>query len=146
MNDQIQLDRIRELFINAPESDTTRLLAVVGSVALMAIVLWLVRRRSLREEHTPIWIAIAAGLTLVSVIPGLLQAITKAIGAWTPSSALFFLGEACLVVLCLNFAVRLSRAGVQIKTLGLVLAVLLTLVDVLPGVAGGGRDVERGEP
>ena len=98
MNDQIQLDRIRELFINAPESDTTRLLAVAGSVALLIIVLWLVRRRSLREEHTPIWIAIAAGLTLVSVIPGLLQAITKAIGAWTPSSTLFFLGEACLVV------------------------------------------------
>ena len=72
MNDQIQLDQIRELFINAPESDTTRLLAVVGSVALMIIVLWLVRRRSLREEHTPIWIAIAAGLTLVVGLAALL--------------------------------------------------------------------------
>ncbi len=65
MNDQIQLDQIRELFINAPESDTTRLLAVIGSMTLMAIVLWLVRRRSLREEHTPILMAISAGLTLV---------------------------------------------------------------------------------
>jgi hypothetical protein len=133
MNDPIQLDQIRELFINAPESDATRVLAVLGSMSLMAIVLWLVRRRSLREEHTPIWIAIAACLTLVSVIPGLLQAITRAIGAWTPSSTLFFLGEACLVVLCLNFAVRLSRAGVQIKTLGQELAVLRARVDDILG-------------
>ena len=131
MNEQIQLETIRELFINAPESDTTRILAVIGSLSLMVIVLWLVRRRSLLEEHTPIWIAIAAGLTLVSVIPGLLQAVTRIIGAWAPSSTLFFLGEACLVVLCLNFAVRLSRAGVQIKTLGQELAILRVRLDEL---------------
>ena len=97
----------------------------------MAVVLWLVRRRSLREEHTPIWIAIAAGLTAVSVIPGALHAITRAIGAWTPSSTLFFLGEACLVVLCLNFAVRLSRSSVQIKTLAQELAILRVRLDEL---------------
>ncbi len=71
MNPLTDVEQLRELFRNAPESDTTRILAVVGSLLLMAVVFWLVRRRSLREEHTPIWIAIAAGLTLVSVIPGL---------------------------------------------------------------------------
>jgi hypothetical protein len=129
MNNEIRLEELRQLFLSAPESDTTRFLAIVGSVLLAAIVLWLVRRRSLREEHTPIWLAIAAGLTLVSVIPGLLQTITRLIGAWTPSSTLFFLGEACLVVLCLNFAVQLSRAGVQIKTLGQEVAILRARLD-----------------
>ena len=89
MNGMSDIDQLRALFLNAPESDATRLLAVIGSVSLMAVVLWLVRRRSLREEHTPIWIAIAAGLTGVSVIPGMLHVITRAIGAWTPSSTLF---------------------------------------------------------
>jgi hypothetical protein len=137
VDDQFQLDQLREIFLNAPESDATRFLAIVGSLALAAIVLWLVRRRSLREEHTPIWIAIAAGLTLVSVLPGLLQWITRLIGAWTPSSTLFFLGEACLVVLCLNFAVRHSRAGVQIQTLGQELAILRARLDEL---ADSGRN------
>ena len=131
MNPPTDVDQLRELFRNAPESDTTRILAVVGSLLLMAVVLWLVRRRSLREEHTPIWIAIAAGLTVVSVVPGLLHVITRAIGAWTASSTLFFLGEACLVVLCLNFAVRLSRAGAQIKTLGQEVAILGARLDEL---------------
>ena len=131
MTEPSDIDQLRDLFLNAPESDATRLLAVIGSLSLMAVVLWLVRRRSLREEHTPIWIAIAVGVTLVSVIPGLLQAMTRAIGAWTPSSTLFFLGEACLVVLCLNCAVRLSRAGVQIKTLGQELAILRARLDEL---------------
>ena len=139
MNQPSDLDQLRELFLNAPESDATRILAVLGSLSLMAVVFWLVRRRSLREEHTPIWIAIAAGLTLVSVIPGLLHAITRAIGAWTPSSTLFFLGEACLVVLCLNFAVRLSRAGVQIKTLGQDVAILRARLDELVEPRGGGH-------
>lgn len=131
MNQLSDIDQLRELFLNAPESDATRLLAVFGSLGLMAVVLWLVRRRSLREEFTPIWIAIALGLTLVSVVPGLLHQITRAIGAWTPSSTLFFLGEACLVVLCLNFAVRLSRSSVQIKTLGQELAILRVRLDEL---------------
>ena len=139
MNQPSDIDQLRELFLNAPESDATRILAVLGSLSLMAVVFWLVRRRSLREEHTPIWIAIAAGLTLVSVIPGLLHAITRVIGAWTPSSTLFFLGEACLVVLCLNFAVRLSRAGVQIKTLGQDVAILRARLDELVEPRGGGH-------
>ena len=131
MSGPSDIDQLRELFLNAPESEASRLLAIIGSLALTGAVLWLVRRRALREEHTPIWIAIAAGLTGVSVIPGLLDAITRAIGAWTPSSTLFFLGEACLVVLCLNFAVRLSRAGVQINALGQELALVRARVDEL---------------
>ena len=138
MNQTNDIDQLRELFLSAPESDATRLLAIVGSLALTAVVLWLVRRRALREEHTPIWIAIAAGLCGVSLIPGLLTAITRAIGAWTPSSTLFFLGEACLVVLCLNFAVRLSRAGVQIKLLAQELVLVRARLDEL----GAGPRVE----
>ena len=136
MNGMSDIDQLRDLFLNAPESDATRVLAVIGSLSLMAVVLWLVRRRSLREEFTRIWIASALGLTLVSVVPDLLLNITRAIGAWTPSSTLFFLGEVCLVVLCLNFAVRLSRSSVQIKTLGQELAILRVRLDELADSAG----------
>ncbi len=139
MDNKIQLEEIRELFLNAPESDATRFLAIAGSISLAVVVLWLVRRRSLREEHTIIWLAIAVGLTLVSVIPGLLQWITRLIGAWTPSSTLFFLGEACLVLLCLNFAVQISRAGIRIKTLGQEVAILRARLDAREASMPEGR-------
>lgn len=129
MNQDAELERIRALFLNAPESDATRMIAILGSVVLVAIVLWLVRRRSLREEHTPIWIGIAFGILLVSVVPGLLKMITRLIGAWTPSSTLFFMGEVCLVLLCLSFAVRLSRTSLQLKALGQEVAILRASIE-----------------
>jgi len=131
MNEQAELERLRTLFMTASESDSTRILMVVGSLALIAVVLILVRRRALREEHTPIWIAISFSLTAVSLIPGALVAITRLIGAWTPSSTLFFLGEVCLVLLCLSFAIRHSRTSAELKTLAQEVAVLRASLDAL---------------
>jgi len=55
----------------------------------------------------------------------------RAIGAWAPSSTLFFLGEIFLLAICLNFAVRLSRASVQLKNLGQEVAILRARLDAL---------------
>ena len=142
MSREAEVDRLRELLLNAPESDATRLLAIIGSLALICVVLWLVRRRALREEYTPIWIAISGGLALVSLVPGLLKAITRLIGAWSPSSTLFFLGEVCLVLLCLSFAVRLSRASVQLNALAQEVALLRASLGALP-VSEASLDRER---
>ena len=129
MNRPVELEHLRQLFLTAPESDATRTLMMIGSLSLLGIVLWLVRRRSLREEHTPIWIAISIGLSLVSLVPDLLATITRWIGAWTPASTLFFLGEVCLVALCLSFAIRHSRTSVELRRLGQEVAVLQAALD-----------------
>lgn len=122
---------MREVFLNSGDSDATRLVAVVGSLALACMVLFLVRRRALREEYTPIWMAVSAGLLLVSFDLDLLRIVARAIGAWTLSSTVFFLGEVFLVVICLNFAVRLSRASVQMRTLAQELALVRARLDAL---------------
>ena len=57
-----RLAELRELFQSAPEAAATRVVALVASLVLVSVVLWLVRRRSLREEYTPIWISVAAGI------------------------------------------------------------------------------------
>jgi len=72
-----------------------------------------------------------AGLVFVSLRLDLLRELTRAIGAWTPSSTVFFLGELFLVAICLNYAVRLSRAGTQIKNLAQELAILRARVDAV---------------
>ena len=147
MEPRISLEELREVFLSAEESRAARVVAVLVSVALAAIVLVLVRRRSLREEYTPIWLGVAAGLLLVSLRFDLLKALTRAIGAWTPSSTLFFLGEIFLLAICLNFAVRLSRASVQLKNLGQEVALLRAELDEQKARAGGDArpgGVERG--
>jgi hypothetical protein len=124
MSPDERLAELRTLFLEAPESGATRLLAVVLSLVLVSVVLWLVRRRTLREEYTPIWMGVAFGIAALSLFPALLIALTRAVGAWTPSSALFFFGELFLLAICLNYAVRLSGLTLQIKNLAQELAVL----------------------
>jgi hypothetical protein len=124
MSEPLRAEELRELFLRAPESGNVRIIAVVGAVLLVTVVLALVRRRALREEYTPIWLAVAFGVLLVSLRMDLLVVITRAIGAWTPSSTIFFLGEIFLVAICLNFAVRLSRMSTQVRQLAQEVALL----------------------
>jgi hypothetical protein len=131
MNETATLARLRELFLDNPDLEHTRWLALSISLALVAAVLWLVRRRRLREEYTPIWVAVSGALVFLSFRLDVLRELTRAIGAWTPSSTLFFLGELFLVAICLNFAVRLSRASVQLKNLGQEIAMLRARIDAL---------------
>lgn len=142
MTDAERLEELRRLFLSAPEAAVTRVVAVSLSLAVFVIVLWLVRRRALREEYTPIWIGAATAMLVLSVYPPLLYAITRAIGAWAPSSTIFFLGEMFLLAICLHFGVRLSRANLQIKNLAQEVALLRTQLRRLesekdgPGAAG----------
>jgi small basic protein len=140
----LTLERMRALFLENPDLEATRWLALSISGVLIGVVLWLVRKRALREEYTPIWVAVSASLVFVSLRLDLLRELTRAIGAWTPSSTLFFLGELFLVAICLNYAVRLSRAGTQIKNLAQELALLNARVDALAPTAAAVRSGEAG--
>ena len=136
MNDTATLAHLRELFLDNPDLEHTRWLALSISLALVAAVLYLVRRRRLREEYTPIWLLVSAALVFLSFRLDLLRELTRAIGAWTPSSTLFFLGELFLVAICLNYAVRLSRASLLIKNLAQEVALLRAEVAKLAARAG----------
>ena len=131
MSDTERLAELRELFLGAPESAAARLLALVLSFSLVCIVMWLVRRRTLRAEYTPIWMGVAFGLFLVGLNLDVLRGIAQILGAWTISSTVFFLGEFFLLAICLNYAVRLSQAGTQIRRLAQELALLRRRVEEL---------------
>jgi hypothetical protein len=122
--DRIDVDTLRRLIMEQPEPGTTRLLALLVSAGFLLAVLNLVRRGRLREEYTPIWTVVALGIMLLSVWFEGLRLITRAVGAWTPSSTLFFFGEIFLMVLCLNYAVRLSRLTLHVKLLAQEMALL----------------------
>lgn len=111
------LSEMRELFLNTPIPLSTRVMALWISLFLLGIVLWLVKRRLLGEQYTPIWIIAASGLLLFNLWPRALFAMTRAVGAWTHGSTLFYLGLLFLVAVCLSYAVRLSSLTLQVKNL-----------------------------
>ncbi len=133
------IDQLRALFLSAPESAATRTLAALIGVSVVCLILWLVRTRRLREEFTPLWMLGAAGLALLSLSFDLLRILTRAIGAWTPSATIFFLGLAFLGLVSLAYAVRLSRMVVAQKNLAQEVALLRAELDKrIP--AAGARD------
>ncbi len=139
MDETLTPEKLRAIFLSTQESDATRIMAICISLALIVVVLWLVRRRSLQEEYTPIWMGVAGLLLLVTLRIDILRSIAGWIGAWTTSSVVFFLGEFFLVAICLNYAVRLSRSSIRQKNLAQEVAVLKAQVDKLERRLADGR-------
>ena len=121
---KIDLDTLRQLAILQPESASTRILALLLCGAFLVAVLTLVHRGKLREEYTPIWTIVALGMLIAITWFDSVRVLTRLVGAWTPSSTLFFFGLVFLLVVSLNYAVRLSGMRMQVKLLAQEVALL----------------------
>lgn len=117
-------EALRQMLLQQPDPTPTRVLALVIGVGFLLAILNLVRQGRLREEYTPIWTVVGTGIVILSIWFDGLRLITRAVGAWTPSSTLFFFGEIYLLILCLNYAVRLSALTLQVKCLAQEVALL----------------------
>ncbi len=121
---KLDLDTLRQLAILQPESASTRILSLLLCAAFLIAVLTLVHRGKLREEYTPIWTIVAAGMMVAIAWFDSVRLLTRMVGAWTPSSTLFFFGLLFLLVVSLNYAVRLSGLSLQLKLLAQEVALL----------------------
>lgn len=133
----LDLERLRRIAIEQPEAGTTRVIALVVSAVFLLAVLNLVRTGRLKEEYTPIWTVVAVGIMVLSIWFDAVRLLTRAVGAWTPSSTLFFFGQLFLLVLCLNYAVRLSGLSLQVKLLAQEVSILRARLGEMPGGDGG---------
>jgi hypothetical protein len=87
----------------------TRLIAIGGSLLLLAFIIELIRRRRLKEEYSVLWIATGVVLLLLSAWYDLLVKVTDLIGGVAPSSTLFFFGLLFVIFMLLHFSVRTSQ-------------------------------------
>ena len=129
MNEQERLADLRSLMLAAPDSASVQLVALLFAGTLIGVVLWLVRRRTLRAEYTPIWMGVSLAILIASLDLDMLRLVAQEIGAWSISSTLFFLGELFLLGICLNYAVRISQAGAKITELAQEVALLRRRLD-----------------
>lgn len=108
------------------ESDTTavRIVALAVASALFLVVFEAVRRRRLSESLTPIWLTCALAVLVLAINLNLLETMTKLIGAWTPSSTVFFFALLFLLAISLSYAVVLTRLGRQVARLAQEIAML----------------------
>ncbi|MBZ0267351.1 DUF2304 domain-containing protein [bacterium] len=98
--------------------------SVLGSAALLGIVLELVRSRRLREQYSLLWIFTAVVLLLLSCWRGLLDRFALLFGIHYPPSALFLVGFGFFLVILLHFSMVHSALDVRVKRLTQELALL----------------------
>ena len=101
-----------------------KLVAIILAVSILVVILELVRRRKLREEYSVLWLVTGGFLLLLALNYSLLTGITSFIGAVLPTSTLFFGGLIFLILVCLQFSVRLSATTRKLKWLNQKIALL----------------------
>jgi hypothetical protein len=105
-------------------SANLRIIAIVGSLALLVFIVELVRRRRLKEEYSVLWVATALVLLLLAAWSGLLRNLTHLIGAISEASTIYFFSLIFVVFLLLHFSVRVSSLERRVVVLLQELALL----------------------
>lgn len=130
----IALELFHGGFLQSPLSplpERQRFLAIVLASTILLLVLELVRRRKLREEYSWVWVLVSLVLLAIATNEAVIVGISRAIGSATGTSTLFFGAILFLLLLALQFSVRLSRLTHRQRTLAQRLALLEEEVDRL---------------
>ncbi len=129
-----------------PDLGWEQALIVGFSLMLLLVVLWLVKQNRLREDYTPIWLMASLAAFVLAISQKLLHLLAWSLGAWTLSSALFFLAIVFLILICLQYAVRLSRLHLQVKNLSQEVALLRAALAAKDEPGRLSEGLERRDP
>ena len=94
-----------------------KIIAAVFGLVLLAVIVELVRRRKLKEEYSWLWIIAGIAIVVIGLNYGLLQWLTRLIGAGWTTATIFFFGIFFILALTLQFSVKISRLENQVKNL-----------------------------
>ena len=125
------------LLQGSPEGQTSllptdqKIVAVTLAIVMIVVVIELVRRHKLREEYSLLWVGTAFVLLVLALWPGLLSWFQNMIGAKLPTSALFFGALVFLMLVALQFSVRLTRLTTRNRALVQKVALLQEQVEKL---------------
>ncbi len=117
-------------------SDFTRseVIMIAGPVIMFLIVLELVRRRSLREDYSLLWLGTFGVLVILSLFrDSLLHMVAQLMGIYYPPTALFVIGFGLLLLVMIQFSTVITRLARENKQAAQHIALLSARV----------RDLER---
>jgi hypothetical protein len=119
-------------------TDVVQPVSIGVSVILLATVLELVRRRTLTEEYSFIWIVCASALLGLSLWRNVLELAASALGVHYPPAVLLLVLTLFVVIVSLYFSVVVSRQRKQIERLVEEMALLDAEVRALQATAKHG--------
>jgi hypothetical protein len=91
--------------------------ALIVSALVFVVVVDMVRRRRLREEYSVLWLATSAVMFVLVFRYEWLVGLTTLIGAGLPTTTLFLFSIIFLMLLSVQFCIKISRLTDQVKNL-----------------------------
>ena len=94
-----------------------QIFAILISLAVFIITIDLVRKKRLREEYSLLWLGTSLMMIVLIIHYDWLLALTTLIGAVLPTTTLFLGSIIFLMMLSVQFSMRISKLADQIKDL-----------------------------
>jgi hypothetical protein len=96
------------------------------SLAVLAFMIELLRRRQLQEKYAMLWLAVSILMVPFAFVPTLVDGVAVAIGFASGVSLVLFLGIVFLLLVCMHLSWEVSRLEEETRTLAEDVALLRT--------------------
>ena len=94
-----------------------QIFSLLVSLAVFIFTIEMVRKKRLREEYSVLWLTTSVVMFVLVVKYDWLLAVTNLIGAVLPTTTLFLGSIIFLVLICVQFSIKISRLSDQVKDL-----------------------------
>jgi len=101
-----------------------QIFSIFFSIFLLALIIYLIRKKKVREEYAILWIAIFVMFLVLSVFRGLIDKFSSLLGIQYQPAALFLILFACLFLLVFHFSIVVSDMKKKINALAMTVSIL----------------------
>ena len=105
-------------------------LSVFGSIILLLVIIYLIRRGRLKEGYSLIWFGVSAAMVILSIFEGLLNSIARLVGISYAPAVLFLIMVIGLFILAIHFSLLFTRYDRRIRAIAQEYAILKSTLDI----------------
>jgi hypothetical protein len=96
------------------------------SLAVLAFMIELLRRRQLQEKYAILWLAVSIVMVPIAFVPTMVDKVAVTFGFASGVSLVLFLGIVFLLLVCMHLSWEVSRLEEETRTLAEDVALLRT--------------------
>lgn len=112
---------------------TTQYIAIAVSVALFVYILYLVRKKRIKEEYSLLWLFSSAIFIFFSIFRGLLEEFARLVGIAYAPAALFLILLLAVFLILIEFSIIISKLAERNKNLAQEIGILKEELEKLKG-------------
>lgn len=116
------------------------------AVIILAVVMWLLLTRRLREKYAALWLLIGIVVLILGLFPQLLLGLTALLGVQVPANLLFALAIVLLLGVALHLSWELSQAEDEIRRTAEESAILRANLERLQARVDALETARRADP